>query len=72
MTDDAMPDWQDQQFITRAEFTAMPREEKALVESDPNKWQWEWETDQFFNAHHPGNDEWLQMRQAAEARAMLE
>lgn len=70
-TDDA-PEWQDDPFITGDAFTEMPRHEKALIESDPNKWQWEWESNRFYNAHHPDNEEWLQIRQAAEARAMME
>jgi hypothetical protein len=63
-----MTNWQDAQHITRAEYDAMSSADKKLIEFDPNKWQFEWETDRYFNAYHPSNEEWLMMRQAAEAR----
>lgn len=66
-----MTEWQDNQFITKAEVHSMPREDQLLIESDPNKWQFEWETERYYNAHHPDNETWLLERQAAEARALL-
>lgn len=66
-----MTDWQLSQHLTRSEFDAMSPEDKKLVEYDPNKWMFEWETERYYNAHHPGNELWLLERQAAEARAYL-
>lgn len=63
-----MSEWQTKQFIPVAEFNTMSDADKKLIEFDPNKWMYEWETGRYYNAHHPGNDEWLLIRQAMEAK----
>lgn len=63
--------WQSAQFISKSEHEAMSAEDRHLLESQPNKWLWEWETEQFFNAEHPDNQEKRLEREAAEARAFF-
>lgn len=64
------PAWAEDRFIAKAAYDAMPKDERALIDSDPNKWEWDWASERYYNAQHAGNEEWLMLRQAAEAAGM--
>lgn len=65
------PDWTDDPTITKAAYDAMPQAERALVDCDPNKWEWDWGTERYYNVQHRANEDWAIMRQVAEVQAML-
>lgn len=65
------PTWTDDATVPKAAYDAMPRDERALIDSDPNKWEWDWASERYYNVQHPKNEEWAMMRQMMDARGAL-
>ena len=63
--------WQEAQFLDAPAFESLSEAEHKLIYADANKWEYDWSTKRWYNVYHPANDEWVVMRQAAEARGML-
>ncbi len=63
--------WPDAPFLSSTEYHEMSPPDRAIVDSQPNKWQLDYDTGRYVNVQHPDNEEWRLMREAVEARALL-